>query len=209
MRHSFFDKYSELDTPIHRMNPKIKLAIFLFFLLLVSFLKIHMLFFLTAFVLLSALFAIARIPFMFIVKRIAVIMPFLIFIIIFIPLFQDKNWAVAGLTFARALLSIMALVLFISTTRFPRLLKDLEDIGVPKMIVEILSFIYRYFFVLVGELERMELAVKARAPGKKHRLLYKGFSSMLGMLIIHSYERSERIYQAMQLRGYDDGRDDE
>ncbi len=208
MRHSFFDKYSELDTLIHRMNPKMKLACFLGFLLAVSFLKINLLFFLILFVVLSVFFAIARIPFKFILRRIAVIMPFLIFIIIFIPLFQDHDWAVAGVTFARALLSIMALVLFISTTRFPRLLHDLEDIGVPKMIVEILAFIYRYFFVLVGELERMELAVKARAPGRKHRVLYRGFSHMLGMLIIHSYERSERVFQAMQLRGYNDWRDE-
>jgi len=205
MRHSFFDKYSDLDTPIHRLNTRLKLFIFLGLLIAIALLRINLVILIVGVALFTALFYIAKIPARFILKRLLVIMPFLIFIIIFIPLFQDHNWTMAAETFAKALLSVMSLILFIATTRFPMLLQELEKIGVPKMIVQILAFIYRYFFVLIGELERMELAVKARTPEKRRRFLFRGFSHILGMLIIRSYERSERIYQAMQLRGHQDG----
>ena len=74
------------------------------------------------------------------------------------------------------------------------------------MVIEVLAFLYRYFFVLIDEMEQMHLAVKARAAGSGNKAMIRALSGLLGMLFIRSYERSERIYMAMQLRGYN--RDD-
>jgi cobalt/nickel transport system permease protein len=106
------------------------------------------------------------------------------------------------ITLARSLLSILTLVLFVSTTRFPALLSELRRLKVPSMVIEVLAFLYRYFFVLIDEMEHMRLAVKARSAGSGKRSVIRALSGLLGMLFIRSYERSERIYMAMQLRGY-------
>lgn len=203
MRHSFLDKYSELDSPIHRMDLRVKLGVFLVLLIVFAAVPMYWEVFVAALILLLGLFLLSRIPLAYVVRRALVILPFLLFIIVFIPLFQEQTWLVAWHTFARAICSVLTLILFVSTTRFHVLLQVLDDLGMPRMIVQVLSFIYRFFFVLIGELERMELASRARAPRRGKMYYYKALSRMLGMLVIRSYERSERVYQAMQLRGYD------
>lgn len=203
MRHSFFDKYSDLDSPLHRLNLRVKLGISLSLLIAIAVIPFHWEILLILFLGLVGLFLLARIPLTYVCKRALVILPFLLFIIVFIPLFRTQTWQVAWQTFARAICSILTLILFVSTTRFPVLLQTLDDLGVPTMIVQVLAFIYRFFFVLIGELEQMELASRARAPHRRKIYYYKALSRMLGMLIIRSYERSERVYQAMQLRGYE------
>lgn len=202
MQHSYFDKYADRQSPVHSISIRVKLFIFLGLLSYFALMPVNWFTMAINIGALVILFGVARIPAIFVVKRTLVILPFLVFIILLIPLFQEQSWQTAVDTFSRALSSVLTLVLFVSTTRFPRLLRELERLHVPVVIVQILAFIYRYFFVLIDELERMRLAVRARAPHKKRRMFYKGFSHLLGMLIIRSYERSERIYQAMQLRGY-------
>ncbi len=203
MRHSFIDKYSDLSTPIHDLNPRLKLVIFLGLLLYFAAVPLNWgIVALNIFVVSLALI-IARLPLLFVLKRMLILLPFLILIILFIPLFQEHSWTDAGITAARSLCSILTLILFMSTIQFRVLLVELARLGVPKFVIQVFSFIYRYFFVLIDELERMELASRARTPTGSKRHYYKALSRMLGMLIIRSYERSERIYQAMQLRGYD------
>lgn len=207
MQHSFFDKYSDKHSPLHQFNLRLKMGFFLVLLIYFGFVPISWTIFALNICVLLVLFAIAGIPATFIIKRTLVIMPFLVFIVVLIPLFQHQTIAVAAVTFARAISSVLALILFISTTPFPRLLQEFRTIGVPDIIVQVLAFIYRYFFVLIDEVEHMQLAIKTRAPVRKRSLVMTALSHLLGMLIIRSYERSERIYQAMRLRGYDSGED--
>ena len=203
MRHSFFDKYADRSSPIHDLPVRGKIFGFLVLLICYAFVPVSPGLFLGNAATLIALFLIAGIPLGFVFRRVLVILPFLVFIVVFIPLFQGSSWLMAGETLARAGSSVLALILFISTTRFHRLLEELEQLGVPDLIIRVLAFIYRYFFVLIGHLERMQRAVRARSPRGKRRLLYRGLSRMLGMLIIRTYEQSERVYQAMKMRGYD------
>jgi len=203
MRHSFIDKYSDLTTPIHALHPRVKLLVFL--ALLFYFAAVPITWWIVGLNVLGLTLGtlIARLPFRFVLKRMMIVLPFLVLIILFIPLFQEQSWTDAGITAARAFCSILALILFMSTIPFRVLLDELSRLGVPKFVIQVFSFIYRYFFVLIDELERMELASRARAPNRSRKHYYTALSRMLGMLIIRSYERSERIYQAMQLRGYD------
>ncbi|MCF7805537.1 MAG: cobalt ECF transporter T component CbiQ [Candidatus Marinimicrobia bacterium] len=208
MQHAYFDKYSNRSSPVHNLGIRRKLVLFLGLLIYFGVVPVTWSVFIVNLSALFALFYLAKIPARFILRRAVVILPFLLFIIVIIPLVQEQSWAVARNTFARAICSVLALILFVSTTKFPRLLRVLEKMKVPAVIVQVLAFIYRYFFVLIDELQRMKLAVRARAPKRRKSLVYLAFSNLLGMLIVRSYERSERIYQAMRLRGYDgDGED--
>lgn len=61
---------------------------------------------------------------------------------------------------------------------------------------------YRYFFLLTDESEKMVRSVKIRS-GKEPKLrIIKIYASILGILFIKSYERSDRVYKAMVMRGY-------
>ena len=103
-------------------------------------------------------------------------------------------------TFLNSFLIVFALILLVETTKFHDLLKGISRLGVPHIFLLLLSFIYRYFFVLIDEAERMLRAAKLRTFRK---LSLKTMGKILGVLFIRSYERSERIYYAMCSRGFD------
>ena len=103
----------------------------------------------------------------------------------------------------RAWLSIISLILLTSTTSLPDLLRGMEQLHMPRVMVMILSFMYRYIFVLVGEVMRMKQARDSRNSGGRRLRQIRTIGNMIGTLFIRSYERGERVYAAMIARGFD------
>jgi len=103
----------------------------------------------------------------------------------------------------KAWLSILSLIVLSSTTKFSELLKGLEQLRMPKVMVMILSFMYRYIFVLVDEVIRMKQARDSRNFGGKRTWQLKTIGNMVGTLFLRSYERGERVYGAMVARGFE------
>jgi cobalt/nickel transport system permease protein len=103
-------------------------------------------------------------------------------------------------------ISVQAAVLLISTTHFTDMLWALSALHVPKVLVAVISFMYRYIFVLVEEAVRLTRARDSRSattngePPLLFRIQTTG--RMIGNLFIRSVARSERVYQAMVSRGY-------
>jgi cobalt/nickel transport system permease protein len=173
------------------------------------------------FCIIAALLIISRLPPLYVLKRSLVVFPFVLMVAIFIPFFKQGEiagsyniwmWQVSvtytGLVVlvnvvAKAWLSILSLVLLSSTTKFTELLKGLRQLGVPKIIVLILSFMYRYIFVLIDEVMRMRRARDSRNFGGSRLHQLRTIGNMVGTLFIRSYERGERIYAAMLSRGFD------
>jgi len=101
-------------------------------------------------------------------------------------------------------LSVLVSGLLVATTPFPNLLSALRSLGVPTVLTAIISFLYRYLFVVLDEAMRLQTAREARAAGTGGTLLWRlrVLGGMIGSLFIRSYERSERIYAAMLSRGF-------
>jgi cobalt/nickel transport system permease protein len=76
-------------------------------------------------------------------------------------------------------------------------------------MVAIISFMYRDLGVLGDEARRMSRARASRSAHAEGRgggsLLWRAkvTGSMVGSLFLRSYERGERIYAAMQARGFE------
>lgn len=109
----------------------------------------------------------------------------------------------------RAWLSVQVAVLLVVTTRFPDLIHALEHLKVPKLLVTIIAFLYRYLFVLTDEVMRMQRARRSRSASVPNvqsggSLIWRAqvTGGMVGQLFLRSYERSDRIYNAMLARGY-------
>jgi cobalt/nickel transport system permease protein len=85
----------------------------------------------------------------------------------------------------------------------------LERLRLPRLMVAVTSLMYRYLAVLTSEASTMMRARAARSasrPGAKRpslRWQARVVGNMVGALFLRSYERSERIFVAMQSRGYD------
>jgi cobalt/nickel transport system permease protein len=109
----------------------------------------------------------------------------------------------------RSWLSVQGAILLVATTRFPDLMHALRHLHVPPIMIAIVSLMYRYLY-LVGEetqrLLRARDARSARLPGARGggRLLWRArvAGNMAGQLFLRSYERSDRVYNAMLARGF-------
>jgi cobalt/nickel transport system permease protein len=86
----------------------------------------------------------------------------------------------------------------------------MRTLGLPRLLVATVSFMYRYLFVIGEEALRLMRARdsrSARLPGQKGGdslgWRAKVLGHMVGSLFLRTYERSERVYAAMLARGYD------
>ena len=222
MKHSFLDQYSDRDSIIHRLDPRTKLVTTLFFILAVVLTPPNRWqAFALYFSLVATLLLFSKVPALYVLKRSVVIMPFVVMLAIFIPFFKEGEvagsyniwlWQISvtysGLQvfwaiLTRAWLSILSLILLTSTTKFSSLLKSLEQLRMPRVMVMLLSFMYRYLFVLVDEMMRMMQARDSRNFGGRRLWQIRTIGNMIGTLFIRSYERGERVYSAMMARGFD------
>ena len=108
----------------------------------------------------------------------------------------------------RSWLSVIAATLLTATTEADHILRSLRAIGVPYILVSTMSFMWRSIFVIGEEAQRMLRARESRSVklGKKVGGSIRWRASvaghMVGSLFLRTINRSERIYVAMQSRGY-------
>jgi len=105
--------------------------------------------------------------------------------------------------------SVQAASLLVFTTRFHDLVHALERLRLPKLMVLVTHLMYRYIAVLTDEASRMMRARASRsarpAGAKRPSTAWQArvVGNLVGALFLRSYARSERVYAAMQARGYD------
>jgi cobalt/nickel transport system permease protein len=222
MKHAFIDQYSDLDSFVHRLDPRTKtLVVLVFVLVVMATPPTDWPAFALGTVLIAGLILLAQLPPLYVLKRSAVVAPFVLMIALSLPFFEggqvagscNVGWWQVSVTYegllvlwnvvVKSWLSALGLILLSATTPFPRLLKGLERLGVPRVMVMILSFMYRYLFVLVDEAMRMERARESRNLGGGRVWQARTLGNMIGTLFLRSYERAERVYQAMLARGFD------
>jgi cobalt/nickel transport system permease protein len=201
MKHSFIDRYSALNSPLHILEPRSKLLAFAALIIAVLCIPINSghLFF-VYFLVTAILMGISQIPLSFILGRTLVILPFIVLASLAAPW---KGWVGLWTLFIRAIMCLVLLILLTNTTRFVELLRSMRKLGCPSILVMNLSFLYRYLFVLTEEAMRMKQARDCRRVGRApFRAEVIILSSMLGTLLIRSFERAERMHAAMLSRGF-------
>ncbi len=79
----------------------------------------------------------------------------------------------------------------------------LDHLRVPNKLIHLLLFTVRYFDVLRREWSRLAAAMKMRGfRPRMNRHTYRTYGYLVGMLLVRSLERSERIVAAMKCRGF-------
>jgi cobalt/nickel transport system permease protein len=164
------------DTIIHRLDPRVKVITTLIFIIcVVSFNKYEVSRLLPFFIFPALLVGIADLPLNYLLRKLILVSPFVLFIGIFNPfldreiLLQIGSLQVSGGWFSlisillRFILTVGAGLLLIATTGFPAICMAIEKLGAPKIFTVLLLMLYRYLFVLVEESIRMMRAYTLRA----------------------------------------------
>ncbi len=149
-------------------------------------------------------YTVARLPVGYLLRRLAVAMPLVVLVAAGAPLSRglDGGFEFAALVVVRALLALTFMVTLVGTTPFDKLLGGVEWLGMPRTLVWVLAFMYRYMFVLADELARMRQAKAARTFRRSWWMEFQTLGSFVGVLFVRAFERAERVYAAMCARGW-------
>jgi cobalt/nickel transport system permease protein len=219
LKHAFLDHHSRIDSPIHRLDARAKIIVFFTFILVgVSSPPTSFSLFAFLSVGLVTITLVARLPLGHMVKKVCIILPFLFFVVLSIPFMKragEETFIFWGLSVSKsgllilwnvlvkASLGVFSIILLYSTTTFPKLVKGMEQLRLPRVFTVLFSFMYRYSFILVDEVQRMKRARDSRCFGGAWLWQVKAIGHMVGTLFVRSYHRGERVYLAMLSRGYD------
>ena len=222
-----FDHYQNQESLIHERDPRVKVVITLAFILSNVLLPDGAwLAFGYSWCVVLLVSWLARLDFRFLFSRSLVALPFALAAVTAVfALPGETIWALrigswqlnatdTGLIrfssiLLRSWVSIQMAIVLTASTPFPDLIHALRHLKTPDILVSTISFMYRYMFVLSDEALRMLRAREARSArtlsnrdGGSIAWRARITGNMAGQLFLRSYERSERVYNAMLARGY-------
>jgi cobalt/nickel transport system permease protein len=210
MHHVVIERWSRQSSPLHRRDARGKLGVLLAFLVAVSTTPppAQMVFAGYGVMLLAAALA-SRLPLRGMLARAALVLPFS-------ATFALLTWwagdPVRALSLAeKSFLSGLAALMLIATTPIPRLLAALDSLRVPRTLVLVIQFLYRYLFVISEQAQHMRLAALSRRGiqrgphrGRRPGMIsaFQAAAGAVGVLFARSWERAGGIYSAMLARGF-------
>lgn len=121
------------------------------------------------------------------------------------PLIIRQEGSLAVLLIASRFLAIFTTgVVLLGTCSFITLIKAMRSLGLSPILADMLLISYRYIFELSHQLQMMKRATILRGfqPHQFSRRNLQIYAALAGSLLIRSYQQSEQVYKAMQLRGY-------
>ncbi len=103
----------------------------------------------------------------------------------------------------RTLIAVTCVALLTKTTPWEDILESLRLLRIPELFILILFLTFRYIFFLARITEATLLSLKSRMIGKEKIFQsWKMYAPLVGNLFIKSYEMQEKIYIAMNARGF-------
>ncbi len=157
----------------------------------------------------------ARMPFGALLRRLALEVPFVAFALALPFLGRAPFHTVLGVELsvpglwagwsimAKATLGVLATAVLAWSTAVAEILVGLEELRMPASLVAIAAFMLRYLDVVAGELRRLQLARLSRADDPRWIWQGRAVAATAGSLFVRSFERGERVHQAMLARGFD------
>lgn len=212
------DEYAHLDSILHRWEPKCRLVSLLILIFAFSFVRNLRLLPLMVTVTI-ALYALSHLPFSFLAARLRYPGLFLTIPLLLLPFWagntillqigalalRQEGCRAALLIFTRFISILTVSIILFGVAPFLTTIKTMRALGLPAMLADMTLLAYRYLYEIGDDWTKMETATRLR--GFQPRYLDKRILTMLaalvGSLLARSYERSERVYKAMKLRGYD------
>lgn len=202
MHHVVLDRWSRRDSIIHRLDPRAKIAGAAVLLLGIS--VLHPVAIAPGALLAAALLAIilvARLPVQSVFFRAAIVLPFSAVFALAACLAGDPARAIS--IAVKSYLSCLCVLALVATTPLPALLRGLEWLRVPVLLITVAQFLYRYLFVISEQAQHMMAAARCRgAHAGARRIRFQAAAGAVGVLFARSYARAEGVQRAMAARGY-------
>ncbi len=200
---------------LHRARPEVKLVALLVFTLVVVATPPNAFWAFVAYtVLLAGAVSASRVPPSYLLVRMVIELPFVVFALLLpfvssgprtevLGVSVSEPGLVAGLALlVKGSLGVAAALLLAATTEAHHVVRGLERLRLPSQLVQIMAFMVRYLDVVGSDLARMRVALASRGFQARDPRHWPMVAHALGALFIRSYERGERVHVAMLSRGH-------
>ncbi|MFW5866804.1 MAG: cobalt ECF transporter T component CbiQ [Armatimonadota bacterium] len=219
LSHDLLDAHADLDSPVHRLDARVKLvsATVLIAGALAVPVSQNGLLAIYGGALVGVALA-SRLPWGWIVKRMAILAPFLalgtIAVMILPPTGAADAWQLGGMELSsqavsvwlsvggKCLLSLLAAVLLAGATASADLVRAAQALRIPRTLTSLTGFAVTYITLLADEAGRMITAMRSRGRVRGLRRRLHTGAAMLVTLMSRAAERADRIALAMVSRGY-------
>ncbi len=210
------EKFSEGDSFLHKLDPRVKITVALLFSVIVAVSDkytslIGALFFAIVAVIL------ARLRTREVISRLLVVNSFIFLLWLMLPFtFPGKNIYILGslnisqegikyalLITIKSNSIILVGIALLSTSSIFNLVHALRHLYLPDKLTQLFFFTYRYTQTIHSEYIRLNNALKIRGfKAQTNFHTYRTYAYLVGMMLVRSYDRSKRVYNAMLCRGF-------
>lgn len=204
------------NTLMHRLDPRLKIVVAFAFSILIA-VASQQTVLLTGFGIAIALSVFARLPFKSLIARMAALNVFIILLWLVLPFSSmgnkvfsvgplvatDTGIQLALVISIKSNTILLLLTVFLGTSSIVALAHAMDHLPIPRKLVQLFYFTWRYIHEITKEIYRLRRAMKVRCFTPKTDIhTYRSFAYLLSTLLVRSFDRSERVYDAMLLRGF-------
>ncbi|MFN0166658.1 MAG: energy-coupling factor transporter transmembrane component T family protein [Bryobacteraceae bacterium] len=202
MHHVVLEQWSRGETFLHRRDARAKLLSTLGLLIAVATSRDNLEWVGGVVTMLLAAGAVAaRLPLASVLRRACVVLPFCLTFGVVSVLAGDPARAVSLVV--KGYVSSLTVILLVGVTPLPDLLRGMEQLGVPRFLLMVAQFIYRYLFVISEQAQHMRLSSQSRGGLRSRGGGFRAAAGALAVLFARSYDRAERVHRSMIARGFD------
>ena len=210
------EAYCDRQTPVHRIDPRVKVVLVVLFSGVVA--GLDRFGALAGALLMGAAWVAAvRIPLADLLRRLVPVNLFVLFVCLFLPFTVpgEPLFNLWGLVGSRAGLSqglqialksnalMLLLLAVVASTPVFTLGHAMLALGFPSKLVHLLLFTYRYIHVMYREYGRLTTAMRIRGFRPRTDMhTYRTYAYLVGMILVRSADRARRVYDAMRCRGF-------
>jgi cobalt/nickel transport system permease protein len=203
------ETFARGDSVVHRLDARVRVVVAVAFSLLVAVSRRYPVMAAALALAVAGAFA-ARLPVRATLRRMLLLEVFLLILWVVVPLTSPGplGWSQPGVRLAMAVTLkanaiVLALTTLLGTMELTTLGHALHHLHVPPKLVHLLLFTIRYVDVIHHELMRLRTAMRVRCfRPRADRHTYRTFGSLVGMLLVRSFDRADRIVAAMKCRGF-------
>jgi len=210
------EKFSEGDSFFHKLDPRVKIVVALLFSAIVAVTDRYTPL-LGDLLFAVGLIIIAKLKTREVILRLLVVNSFTLLLWIMLPftfsgekiyILNSLDVSREGIKYAFLLTIksnsiILVGIALLSTSSIYNLVHALRHLYLPDKLIQLSFFSYRYIHTIHSEYIRLNNALKVRGfKAQTNFHTYKTYAYLVGMMLVRSYDRSKRVYNAMLCRGF-------
>lgn len=199
------DELGDKYTMIHKIDSSIKIIVTIIYVIKVLSIKQFIISDITSIVLYPLiLFKFGKVPVKFILKKVLFILPLILGLSV-INLIIDFSYSeiyFSVLLLFKCIFTLVGALLLIVTTGINNLAFGLKKLKIPNILIMQILMLHRYIILMMEECYRVKSAYELRTLGEKSMTM-KDYGRIIGQMLLKTIDKSEKVYEAMKLRGFD------